>query len=231
MKSWHNHSALLLRTTLFEGFTSAELDTVLHLLNPPVRHFGKGQALLMPGDETNEIGIVLSGVAEAAKVSRSGGQMMVQRLEAGRLYGDVLAVGTAKSPVEVRAVEPVAVMLIGGAQLFAPPAGQEALFLRLLGNLVRVLADKYFALDRRMDLLLVRGLRQRLAAYLLGAGKSATPGEAFTIPFTRAQLAVYLGCDRSALCRELSALVRLGLVETRRTTFRLLDAPKLESML
>ena len=43
----------------------------------------------------------------------------------------------------------------------------------------------------------------------------------FTIPFSRQQLADYLGVDRSALSNELSKMQRDGLIEYRKNEFTL----------
>ena len=45
---------------------------------------------------------------------------------------------------------------------------------------------------------------------------------AFYIPFNRQQLADYLGVERSAMSAEISRLASLGLLETRRSYFKLL---------
>lgn len=45
--------------------------------------------------------------------------------------------------------------------------------------------------------------------------------ESFEIPYTREQLAAYLNVARPALSVEISRLVREGILETSRKTFRL----------
>ena len=52
----------------------------------------------------------------------------------------------------------------------------------------------------------------------------------FTIPYSRIQLADYLNCDRSALSRELSLMQRDGLLETYRSSFKLLEPEALRRM-
>ena len=87
---------------------------------------------------------------------------------------------------------------------------------------MRTISDKYFLLARRVDLLLLRSLRAKVSAFLLAEAERA--GQlTFRIPFTRAQLADYLNCDRSALSRELSRMQREGLLDTYRSSFKLLQ--------
>ena len=52
----------------------------------------------------------------------------------------------------------------------------------------------------------------------------------FTIPYSRIQLADYLNCDRSALSRELSLMQRDGLLETYKSSFKLLEPDALRHM-
>ena len=53
----------------------------------------------------------------------------------------------------------------------------------------------------------------------------------FTISFSRIQLADYLNCDRSALSRELSLMQRDGLLDTYRSSFKLLEPEALRQMI
>ena len=53
--------------------------------------------------------------------------------------------------------------------------------------------------------------------------------DTFTIPFTRTELAEYLNCERSALSRELSRMQAEGLIETYRSSFKILNVNRLSS--
>jgi CRP-like cAMP-binding protein len=220
---------LLLAAPLFKGFTAEQLNCLLKQLAPTVRHYKKGESLLTAGSENRAIGLVLAGSVEAVKYTRAGAQFTVMRAGPGGVFGDVLSGSGRKSPVTVRALAPCRAMWITAARLFAAPAEWQALYNRLLANLVGVISNKYFALDARVDLLLIRGMRRRLAAFLLdsaGPDKSAC----FTVPCTRAQLADLLGFERSALSRELSNMARDGLIETTRRRFRIPDPAALKEL-
>ena len=52
----------------------------------------------------------------------------------------------------------------------------------------------------------------------------------FSIPVSRGQLADYLNCDRSALSRELSLMQKDGLLDTFKSSFKLLDPDALKQM-
>ena len=131
------------------------------------------------------------------------------------------------SPVTVTARTSCEVLLIPYDRLLRPDGSAAGPL--VLQNLVRTISDKYFLLARRVDLLLLHSLRAKVSAYLLAEAERA--GQlTFRIPFTRAQLADYLNCDRSALSRELSRMQREGLLDTYRSSFKLLQPDALRKL-
>lgn len=214
-------TTLLSSTSLFAGFSAAELAALLPSLPAQLRTYPRGAVLLHAGDENREVGLVLSGFIEAGKTSRGGVGFTVSRLGPGDAFGDVLAGGEGPSPVTLSTPTGCTVLRFPYLRLLQGSA-QGDLQRRLLQNLVRVVSAKYFALQARLDLLLIRSLRGRIASYLLGE-MDAAGRPTFQIPFDRAALAAYLGCERSALSRELSRMAKAGLVDTFRASFRILD--------
>ena len=197
----NNYLPLLQTTTLFAGLSAAELSTLLSRLGASVRSYGKGEALVLAGEPSRRVGIVLGG-------------------------------SSLSSPVTVLAAAPCEVLLLPYERLLlsdGSPAHQ-----RVVQNLVRTISDKYFSLkyfslSHRIDLLVMKSLRAKVAAYLLSEAARAH-SLTFSIPFSRIQLADYLNCDRSALSRELSTMQREGLIDTYRSSFKLLEPDALQQM-
>lgn len=222
-------NALLQNIPLFAGFSEGELAGLLAELAPLERVFDRGEILLAAGAEAGEIGILLYGRIEAVKETRQGGRFLMTKIGPGGVFGDVLSGGHSKSPVTVTADSRCRVLLLPYARLLAPRPGAEALYRRLLANLVGVISDKYFALDRRIDLLLTGGLRRRISAFLL-KDAARRNSYTFTIPYNRTQLAQYLGCERSALSREISRMAKEGLIATEKARFTLLRPDLLQNV-
>ena len=211
----NNYLPLLQTTTLFAGLSAAELSTLLSRLGGSVRSYGKGEALVLAGEPSRRVGIVLSGELEAYRPAPGG------------VFGDVLGGSSLSSPVTVLATAPCEVLLLPYERLLlsdGSPAHQ-----RVVQNLVRTISDKYFSLSRRIDLLVMKSLRAKVAAYLLSEAARAH-SLTFSIPFSRIQLADYLNCDRSALSRELSTMQKEGLIDTYRSSFKLLEPDALQQM-
>ena len=115
-------------------------------------------------------------------------------------------------------------------KIIRPCAKLHSAHLQLMQNLVLTISDKYFALDRRVELLICKSLRTRISLWLLDEAHRAG-SDTFTTPLTRAGLAEYLNCDRSALSRELSQMQRDGLLDTYRSSFKLLEPEALRQMI
>lgn len=115
-------------------------------------------------------------------------------------------------------------------KIIRPCAKLHSAHLQLMQNLVLTISDKYFALDRRVELLICKSLRARASACGCWTKPTAPGSDTFTTPLTRAGLAEYLNCDRSALSRELSRMQHDGLIETWRSSFKLLDKDRLKNV-
>ncbi len=218
---------LLQSTSLFSGLTAEELQGLLSQLGAAIRSYGKGEALVLAGEPSHRVGVVLTGELEAYRPGPQGARIPITRMEPGGVFGDVLGGSSRSSPVTVLAACPCEVLLIPYERLLlsdGSPAHQLT-----LQNLVRTISDKYFSLSRRIDLLVLKSLRAKVCAYLLSEAERAG-SLTFSIPFSRIQLADYLNCDRSALSRELSLMQRDGLLDTYKSSFKLLAPDVLKQM-
>ena len=222
-----NYLSLLCSTSLFNGLTAEELQTLLSQLGAVVRSYGKGEALVLAGEPSRRVGIVLNGELEAYRPGPQGTRIPITHMEPGGVFGDVLGGSSLSSPVTVMASAPCEVLLVPYEKLLLP--GADPARQRVLQNLVRTISDKYFLLSRRVDLLLLKSLRAKVCAYLLSEAE-VHHSLTFTIPYSRIQLADYLNCDRSALSRELSLMQRDGLLETYKSSFKLLEPDALRHM-
>ena len=222
VKKMEENLTILRRCSLFAGLSDTQTAALLQSLHPVRRSFSKGEVLLLAGYETQELGVVLCGQIEAEKQTADGVTLTLTRMGPGGIFADILAGSRgAKSPVTVTAATDVTVLLIPYKSLLRPGVPLDAAHAAVLQNLVAAMADKYFALDRRVELLMLHSLREKVLHYLRTEALPA-PGGAVRTPYTRAGLAAYLGCERSALCRELSRMRRDGILQIDGRVFRLL---------
>jgi CRP-like cAMP-binding protein len=222
------YETVLDRVSLFAGISAEEREELFACFRPSVREYRREEVILLEGQEQHRIGIVLSGTIEAEKNTAAGNSVIMTRMQPGDIFGDVLSGGKRiPSPVTITAVTDCTVLFLPYEKLISPCAAAHPAHSRLLQNLVGTIAEKYFSLHRRIDLLIIRSLRGRIARYLLGLSKQLAQ-TTFQLPLTRHQLAEYLNCDRSALSRELSRMREEGLLEIYQRSVKLLDLERLK---
>ena len=206
-----NYLPLLQSTSLFAGLEAEALRVLLGEVGAVLRTYSRGETLVLAGQSNRRVGVVLSGAIEAYHPAASGARLPISQMGPGGVFGDVLGGSSLSSPVTVVASAPCEVLLVPYEKL------------------LRTISDKYFLLSRRVDLLLLKSLRAKVCAYLLSEAE-VHHSLTFTIPYSRIQLADYLNCDRSALSRELSLMQRDGLLETYKSSFKLLEPDALRHM-
>lgn len=216
------------RTSLLRGMTDAELDTLMACFAPRVRRYAKGELLLMAGYETHEVGLVLEGAITASKPLADGSTVVMARMGPGGVFADVLAGGRSRSPVNVSVAEACLALYLPCEALLRPCAALHSAHLKLLQNWLETISDKYFALDRRLELICCKSLRGRICMWLLEQ-RERCGADTFSTAMTRTELAAFLNCDRSALSRELSRMQEEGLIELFRGSFKLPDPERLHA--
>lgn len=219
---------ILRGTPLLRDMDDSSLDAMMACFLPRVRRYQKGEILLMAGYENREVGILLEGTVTAVKTTPDGGSVAITHMGPGGLFGDVLSGSHEKSPVTVVAQSACLAIYLPYKKIIHPCAHLHEAHLRLLENLVSTISSKYFALDRRVEVLICKSLRMRVSIWLLDTAQRIGC-DTFSVPLTRAGLADYLNCDRSALSRELSRMQRDGLIETYRGSFKILDKARLRA--
>lgn len=219
---------LLRETSLLRLMRDDELDLLMSCFAPRVRRYQKGELLLLAGYETRETGILLEGQILALKNTPDGASVAITQMGPGGLFGDVLSGSSQRSPVSIMAQTACLALYLPYDKIIQPCAQLHDSHLQMLKNLVQTISNKYFALDRRVELLICKSLRTRISLWLLEQAEQAG-SDTFAVPLTRAGLAEYLNCDRSALSRELGRMQREGLIETFRGSFKILDKDRLRA--
>lgn len=212
---------ILKRCSLFEGIREEELEGMLTCLGAVVRRMKKKQVLFLEGEPARFVGIVLSGRVQILWEDLEGNRSIVAGIEPGELFAEVFAcAGVQALPVSAVAATDGEVLMLDCRRALSPMAHGCPFQTRLIGNLLRVMAEKNLLLHQKLELASKRTTREKLMTYLQEQAKKNASRE-FTIPYDRQGLADYLGVERSAMSAELSKLCREGRLETRRSWFRL----------
>ena len=174
------------------------------------------------GDTVSSVGIVLSGQAHVVREDVDGNQMIITELKGCDLFGETFAcIETKHCPVTVEAITDCNIMWIDYHRVITSCSSACSFHTRLIGNMLRIIAFKNLRLNRRLEILAKRSIRERLLAYLeLQAENNGS--RSFLIPFGRNKLADYLCTDRSAMSRELGKMRDEGILKFEKNKFTLL---------
>ncbi|MCQ4896288.1 Crp/Fnr family transcriptional regulator [Anaerotruncus sp. DFI.9.16] len=219
-----DYEAILRRVPLFAGIRPDEWERMLGCLGAVHRRYPAGEFILMAGQPADRVGVLLEGRARVLREEFSGARTILTALAPGDLFAEAFACasgGGRTLPVSVLATSDCRVLLIDYRKIITACPSACDFHARLVRNMLAVLADKNLLLNRRLRHLSKRTTREKLLSYLSEEAAAHGGGE-FDIPFDRQGLADYLCVERSAMSAALSKLREEGLLETRRSHFRLL---------
>lgn len=203
----------LSNTQLFRGLEEAEITSLLDCLNATTRSFQKGEVILSEGNTTENIGIVLSGLAVISCNDIWGNTSILGHVAPGSVFAEVYAcIPGEPMLVTVSAVEDTSVLFMNVGRILATCTNACPFHTKLVRNLLTVCAHRSLQLFQRIQHTSSKSIRGRLMSYFSECSKHAG-SNSFLIPYNRQQLADYLNVDRSTMCNELSKMQRDGIIE------------------
>lgn len=211
----------LKHTRLFHGLVPTEIDSILHCLSAREQRYAKGTYLFHEGDSIHEVGIVTEGSLHLIKEDYWGNRALLSRIGEGEAFAEVFACLDTPLTFEVLAAEESQILFVDVHRMLTSCSIACPFHQRLMHNFLSLLAEKNRELAQKVDVLAQRSIRSKLMAYLSMQAK-IHQAVSFSIPFTRQQLADYLGIDRSAMTVELGKMVREGILRMEKNHFELL---------
>ena len=172
--------------------------------------------ILSEGSITENIGIVLSGMAVIFCNDIWGNTSILGNVVPGSVFAEVYAcVPGQPMLVSVSAVEDTSVLFVNVGHVLATCTNSCPFHTRLVQNLLTICAHKSLRLSQRILHTTSKSIRGRLMSYFSECAKRSG-SNSFLIPYNRQQLADYLNVDRSAMCNELSKMQKDGVIEYER---------------
>ena len=204
---------------LFSGISDEELSAMLSCLGARIDTFPKGSRLLRAGEAVEEVGLVLAGSALVVQEDIWGNRNILSRTAPGQTYAAAFACAPSSvSNVSVVTETPTAVLFLNVKRLLTVCPSACAHHSRIIRNLLSDLAGKNLLLNEKLTHIAQRTTRAKLMSYLSAEAQRRGAVE-FDIPFSRQQLADYLGVERSGLSLELGKMRDEGLLDFHKSHF------------
>lgn len=215
--------SFLSKTVLFNGITAKETELLLKCTDAFEKNYEKDEIILHAGSPCECMGIVVSGSVNIIVNYYWGGSSIFGHVTAGQIFAEAYSLISEKELLcDVSAAEKTTVLFMNTKKILALCNKACPNHILLMQNLLKISARKNLGLSSRMAHTASKRIRDRLLSYL-SEQALLSGSNRFTTPFSRQQLADYLGTERSALSGELSKMRRDGLIDYRKNSFTLLS--------
>lgn len=211
--------SILRSSQLFSGISENELISMLSCLGTRKENFPKKTFVLRAGDTVDSIGIVLSGSVLIIQEDIWGNWNILSKTGPGQTFAAVYACAPgSRLNVSVIAETPVTVMFLNVKRILNVCPSACSHHSRVIRNLLSELAEKNLRFNEKLTHMGQRTTRAKIMSYLSAEAQRLGKHE-FDIPFSRQQLADYLGVERSGLSLELGKMKKDGLLDYHKNHF------------
>ena len=211
----------LSETKLFGGIKAEEIKEALDCLSAYEKSFKKGEIIYRTGQTVTDMGLVEEGSVNITVNLYWGSSIILGNIEKGKIFAETYAAVSGKEMLcDAVAAEDCRVLFINVGKLLNVCKSTCGFHQKIIHNLLRISAMKNLNLSARMLHTAPKTIRGRLISYFSQMA-AETGSHEFTIPFSRQELADYIGVDRSALSAELSKMQKDGILTYRKNKFKL----------
>ncbi|MBE6606780.1 MAG: Crp/Fnr family transcriptional regulator [Ruminococcaceae bacterium] len=203
-------NSVLKRSCLFSALCEDGLDHALDFFKATQKSYAKGQIFISPEDNLKSFGLVLSGTVQIYTLDIDGSQMIMATVLPGETFGESLSYLKRKSEIFATALTDTDILWLSPERIQDGnlTGNREK---ELLNRFISLLANRALTMNDRIQILSKLSIREKLIAFFTESVRKYKSYN-FALPFDRADMAIYLGCDRSALSRELSKMNAEGLI-------------------
>ena len=194
------------------------------------REWQRGDVLFHTGDRADSAVVLLAGLVKVHKVAPDGADVVLALLGPGDLLGEISAVRDALRSATATALDPVRAMVIAVRDLRAFLSTHHDSTLALL----ELTVSRLYAADARRLEFATAGSLARVSSRLVELaerfGERIDDGVIdVPVPISQEDLAAWSASSRESTARALRTLRELGLVQTHRLRFTVLDIDGLRS--
>ena len=204
---------------LFSGISEQEFSSMQTCLKAENKNFPKGAFVLRAGDTAESIGLVLSGNVLIVQEDIWGNRNILSKAGPGQTFATAFACAPGSLlNTSVIAKTPVTAMFLPVKRILSVCSSACSHHSRIIRNLLGELAEKNLHFSEKLTHMGQRTTRAKLMSYFSAEAQKLGAYE-FDIPFSRQQLADYLGVERSGLSLELGKMRNEGLLDFHKSHF------------
>ncbi len=210
----------ILDNKLFSNISENEFHSILTCLDTFEKSYAKNEIILIEGDRINFVGAVLEGYVKIIKTDYNGNEIIIAEIFEGDIFAEVFACAEiVRSPVSIVSATKSKVIFFDYRKIVSTCSSSCIFHQKLISNMLNIIAHKSLYLNRRIDVISKKALRDKILTYL---HYESMGRKHFSISMNREEFASFLCADRSALSNELSKMKKDELIDYNKNEFILL---------
>ncbi|MBR2943201.1 MAG: Crp/Fnr family transcriptional regulator [Clostridia bacterium] len=211
--------AIAAANPLFWGIPVEDMPAVLAAVDACKVRAQKGEQIVLDG--VRSMAVVLEGMIQIVQDDYWGNRSIIHMLMPGKTMGESFTEFPGVN-LNLKAVAQTDVLLLAFSKdkLLSSGFAQQK---QVLENLLGIYSIHQRIFMQKFQILSRRKTRERLLAYLSMLANEKGCAH-FSVPFNRQEMADYLCVERSAMCSELSAMQKEGILRFKGKEFELLHA-------
>lgn len=207
-------------STLFNNFSQHELEMFVHKSNGYTKSFLPGMNIFEPEQTIHCCGIILEGVVDVLHSSYYGNEAIVNRYSTGDLVGESFSFTKCENHIAFIRSGSACTLYFFNIRQIIEHDNTCIYYQKLILNIINQLATTNILLNKKIQLLTQKTLREKLLMYFSQLCKN-NKSKTATLPFNREQLAQYINSERSSVCRELTKMQQEDLIVIERNKIEL----------
>ncbi len=213
---------LVRKTKYFKTLDDQNFNAIMRCMQARIDTFSKGDVIVHMGDKITSALLILSGSARSVTYDSDGNEYINLDYKKGNMFGlsDIIAQNKVHSD-SLFCLEDCSIIYLDKFRLLNPTLNRCQRHIDLMKACFEELARQNKELKIHKDILLLSKTQEKVMAYLTYLSQ-LNKSNMFDIPYSREELALYLGVERSALSDTLSKMKKAGLIDYNKFSFKIL---------
>lgn len=200
---------MLCKVPLFAMLPEHQLDTLATLMRR--RSVARGEAIIVAGEITDSLYIVVSGKLKVLMSDDSGREVILAMLGPNEYFGEMVPIDDSPRSASVIAVEPCDLMVLSKREFRSCLAANFEMTLMVM----RCLSRRLRGADQKIGNLALMDVYGRVVRLLLDMAETIDGQKVVTQKIVKQEMAGMIGASREMVSRVMRDLQARGFIEMR----------------
>jgi len=218
---------ILANSLLFEDIDKDDIDMMITCLCPKEESFSRGEFIAKAGEHMKGLGLLVEGSLSVLKENVSGSRIIMNILKPGDLFGEMAVFSNKRVwPASINALTNSTVLFISPDKIVGSCSHACSFHRRIILNMLKILSEKAMNLNRKVEYMSIRGMREKLCTFFWELYKEQG-SLLIHLPMKRNEMADFLNISRPSMSREMGRMRDEGIIDFHLSTVKILKPDKL----